>query len=263
MSVDWTPASELPVLVVDDGPVRRIVLNRPSAHNAINQAVADLLEAALDEFEATPELRVGLICSNGKNFCAGMDLREFLTDGIPMGATRGFGGFVRKRVSKPLVAAVQGAALAGGFEIALACDLIVASSTARFGLPEVTRGLVAAAGGLIRLPRVVPYGVAMRAALTGEAFDARAAHGFGLVSDLCADDDELISTATSLVSRIAENAPLALAASKRVLLDSYGGELGRSFEQQQAIVDPVFASEDAKEGAASFAERRPPVWQGR
>lgn len=263
--MDWTGelASDQAVLVVDDGPIRRIVLNRPKVSNAINQEVTDLLEAALADFECRPDLRVGVVCGNGRNFCAGMDLREFLTAGIPSGATGGFAGVVERRSTKPLVAAVQGAALAGGFEIALACDLIVASRSARFGLPEVTRGLVAAAGGLIRLPRAVPFNFAMRACLTGDPFDAETAQKLGMVSEIAADDAELKHVVDSLAARIAGNAPLAVAASKRLVRDSYGVGIEQSFRDQREVVEPIFASEDAKEGAASFAERRPPVWRGR
>lgn len=261
--MDWTGPATAPVVVLDDGPVRRIVLNRPSAMNAINQEVTDLLEAALDGLEASPDLRVGIVCANGRHFSAGMDLREFLTTGIPKGTTGGFAAIAERRVTKPLIAAVQGAALAGGFEIALACDLVVATRTARFGLPEVSVGLVAAAGGLIRLPRVVPYAVAMRAALTGEPFDAETAQRLGLVSDLADDEADLVSMAQELATTIARNAPLAVAASKRVVSESYGVDLDRAFAAQHPLTDPVFASDDAREGAASFAERRPPVWTGR
>lgn len=256
-------ADPAPLLVVDDGPIRTIVLNRPDVHNAINQEVADLMVAALDDFERRPDLRVGIVRATGRNFCAGMDLREFLTDGVPFGATGGFAGIVERRRTKPLIAAVQGAALAGGFEVALACDLIVASRSARFGLPEVTRGLVAAAGGIIRLPRVIPFGAAMRAVLTGEPIDADTASSWGLVCDIADTDDELPSMAHSLAARIAANAPLAVAVSRQVMLDSYGVDIAQSFEEQRAVVDPIFLSQDAAEGAASFAERRPPVWAGR
>lgn len=261
--MDWTGPADQPVVVLDDGPVRRIVLNRPTAMNAINQEVTDLLEAALDELDARPDLRVGIICANGRHFCAGMDLREFLTTGIPKGTTGGFAAIAERRTGTPLIAAVQGAALAGGLEIALACDLVVATRSARFGLPEVGVGLVAAAGGLVRLPRVVPYGVAMRAALTGEPFDAETAHRFGLVSDLAADDTELVGTTLALAARIATNAPLAVAASKRVVSETYGLDVDAAFEHQRPLADAVFASADAREGATSFAERRPPVWAGR
>lgn len=264
-SMDWTgdAAGDQAVVVIDDGPIRRIVLNRPKVNNAINQNVADLLVEALEDFDRLPALRVGILCANGRNFSAGMDLREFRTLGIPFGATGGFAGIAERRRSKPLIAAVQGAALAGGLEIALACDLIVASRSARFGLPEVGVGLVAAAGGLIRLPRVLPFGVAMRAALTGEPIDVETAFRLGLVSDIADSDGDLAPVVESLAARIAANAPLAVAASRQIVLDSYGVGIQQSFDEQRAVVAPVFASADALEGAASFIERRPPVWTGR
>jgi enoyl-CoA hydratase len=250
------------VLVSDDAGIRTVTLNRPEARNAVNRELAQGLAAALTELDERDDLRIAVIHGAGTTFCAGMDLKAFPAEGIPKITGRGFGGIVERAADKPLIAAVEGYALAGGFEIALACDLIVAGRSARFGLPEVTRGLVAAAGGLLRLPVRLPYHVAMSLALTGEFLDAPAAAAYGLITRMT-DDGAALAAALDLARTIAANAPLAVRASKYVV--SHAGEwpAGEAFARQAEITDPIFDSEDAREGALAFAERRPPRWTGR
>jgi enoyl-CoA hydratase len=249
------------VIVGTDGPVAVITINRPQARNAVNAAVARGVAAALDDLDASPGLRAGVITGAGGTFCAGMDLKGFLAGENPSEGGRGFGGIAVRPPAKPVIAAVEGFALAGGFEIALACDLIVASEAATFGLPEVTRGLVAAAGGLLRLPARIPYHLAMEIALTGDRFPAARLAQAGLVSRLV-PAGEALTEATKLAARVAANAPLALAASKRIIVESAGWPSGEAFRRQDEISGPVFTSGDAIEGAAAFAEKRPPVWRG-
>jgi enoyl-CoA hydratase len=241
-----------------DGDVLVITINRPEARNAVDLAVAEGLAAAVDRLDGDDALRVGVLTGAGGTFCAGMDLKAFVTGGRPFVGDRGFAGIVRRPPEKPLIAAVEGWAVAGGFEIALACDLIVAARDARFGIPEVKRGLVAAAGALIRLPRRIPYHLAVELALTGDPIGAERAHAMGLVSRL-AEPDCAVVVARELAATIAANGPLAVAATKRIL----AAEEDEAWERQAAIADPVFASEDAREGARAFAEKRAPVWRGR
>jgi enoyl-CoA hydratase len=249
------------VIVETDGPVAVITINRPQARNAVNAAVARGVAAALDDFDASPGLRAAVITGAGGTFCAGMDLKGFLAGENPTEGGRGFGGIVVRPPAKPVIAAVEGYALAGGFEVALACDLIVASEAATFGLPEVTRGLVAAAGGLLRLPARIPYHLAMEIALTGDRFPAARLQQAGLISRLV-PAGEALAEATKLAVRLAANAPLALAASKRIVVESAGWPSGEAFRRQDEISGPVFTSADAIEGAAAFAEKRAPVWRG-
>lgn len=250
------------LLVSDCEGIRQITLNRPRARNAINRVTALALADALEEFDDMDQLRVAVLHGAGGNFCSGMDLKAFPTEGIPLVPGRGFGGITERSADKPLIAAVEGFALAGGFEIALACDLIVAGSGAQFGLPEVTRGLVAAAGGLTRLPRRLPYHLAMSLALTGSMLDADTASRHGLVTMLC-DEGSALDAAMGLARTIAANAPLAVRASKAVVSQSIDWMQDEAFQRQAELTDPVFASADAQEGAIAFAERRPPQWRGR
>jgi enoyl-CoA hydratase len=251
------------VLVGDgDGGVLVITINRPAARNAVNQAVAAGVAAALEQLDARDDLTVGVITGAGGTFCAGMDLKAFLTGESPGVAGRGFAGFVEAPPAKPLIAAVEGYALAGGCEVALACDLVVAADDAKFGLPEVTRGLVAAAGGLLRLPQRIPYAVAMEYALTGEFLDAPRAHALGLVNRLTAKGGAL-DGALALAATVAANAPLAVRATKQVVVESGAWSREEMWDRQRDAVAHVFASEDAKEGARAFAEKRPPIWQAR
>jgi enoyl-CoA hydratase len=253
---------QAPVLTEERDGVLLITLNRPDQRNAVDAAVAHGIAAALDRLDATPELRAGVVTGAGKGFCAGMDLKAFVRGEQPVTPERGFAGIVERPPDKPLIAAIEGFAVAGGLEIALACDLIVAARGAKLGIPEVKRGLVAAAGALLRLPQRVPYGLAMELALTGDPIDAERAAQLGLVNRL-AEPGEAVAGALELAERIVANGPLALAASKRVLVEapSWPGE--ERWARQAEIVGPVRGSEDAREGARAFAEKRPPVWRGR
>lgn len=239
-----------------------ITLNRPDAMNAVNQVLADELAQSLDALDANDDVTVGILTGAGRGFCAGMDLKEFVSTGMPLVGDRGFGGITERASRKPLVCAVEGFALAGGLELALSTDLIVASRVAKFGIPEVTVGLFAAAGALQRLPRVLPYARAMKMALTGEPITAEEAYEFGMVAELC-DKGEALNTAIDLASRIAKNAPLALAASKEMIREMQGRTEAEFWSYQKSQLDHVFNSDDGKEGATAFAEKRAPNWKGR
>ena len=239
-----------------------ITINRPQARNAVNAEVAAGVAAALDVLDARDDLTVGVITGAGGTFCAGMDLKAFVAGESPAVPGRGFGGITEAPPAKPLIAAVEGYALAGGCEIALACDLVVAADNAKFGIPEVKRGLVAAAGGLLRLPRRIPYQIAMELALTGEFLDARRAHDFGLVNRLT-EPGGALTAARELAAAIAANGPLAVRATKHIISRADEWPVAEFWERQQALVAPVFTSADAREGAIAFAEKRPPRWTGR
>jgi enoyl-CoA hydratase len=239
-----------------------ITINRPDQRNAVNAAVSEGIAAATDELDSDQGLSVGVLTGAGKGFCAGMDLKAFVAGERPHVAGRGFAGLVERPPVKPLIAAVEGFAVAGGIEVALACDLIVASRGARLGIPEVKRSLVAAGGALLRLPRVLPRNVAMELALTGEPMLAERGYELGLVSRL-SEPGDAVARALELAEAIAVNAPLALAATKRILTESPDWPDDEFFPRQREIVDPVMQSEDAREGATAFAERRDPVWRGR
>jgi enoyl-CoA hydratase len=245
---------------VEDG-VAVLTINRPEARNAINGAVARSLAALADEMDARKDVSVIILTGAGGYFSSGMDLKGFLTGDLPNVPGRGFGGLVERPPVKPVIAAVEGYALAGGFELVLSCDLIVASEEARFGLPEVARGLVAAAGGLLRLQRRIPYHLAMEIALTGEHFAAPILRDAGLINSLV-PAGQALDAAKALAGRVAKNAPLALAASKRVVVESADWSAEEAFGKQGAITAPVFTSADAREGALAFAERRAPQWKG-
>jgi enoyl-CoA hydratase len=250
-----------PVLTeVSDG-VGVVTINRPEARNAVNGAVARGIAAAVDELDGRADVSVLVLTGAGGTFCAGMDLKGFLAGDAPVVEGRGFGGIVEQPPAKPLIAAVEGYALAGGFELALACDLVVASETARFGLPEVRRGLVAAAGGLLRLPRRIPYHLAMEIALTGEHYPAQRLAAAGLVNQVV-PEGEALASARELARRVALGAPLALAATKRVVAQAADWASSEAFARQAEIINPVFGSADAMEGALAFAEKRPPSWRG-
>jgi enoyl-CoA hydratase len=245
---------------VSDG-VAVITINRPEARNAVNGDVARGIAAAMDEADASNDVRALILTGAGGTFSAGMDLKGFLSGDSPIVPGRGFGGLVQQPPTKPIIAAVEGYALAGGFELVLACDLVVASNEARFGLPEVRRGLVAGAGGLLRLPRRIPYHLAMEVALTGDHFTAARLHEAGLVNVLV-PAGEALAGARELAARIAKGAPLALAATKRVIVESADWDSAVAFDRQGEIITPVFTSKDALEGAAAFAEKRTPNWRG-
>lgn len=250
------------VLVESSDGILTITINRPEARNAMTLAAATAIAAALDELDSRGELRIGILTGAGGNFCAGMDLKGFLRGERPSIPGRGFGGLTRKPPVKPLIAAVEGYALAGGFELVLACDLVVASEAAQFGVPEVKRGLAATAGGLVRLPRQLPYRIALELALTGDMFPARRAYEYGLVNRLVPAGGAL-EEARRLAATIADNGPLSVAASKRVIVESQDWSAAETWDRQAALTEHVFTSADAREGSAAFAEKRKPAWQGR
>jgi enoyl-CoA hydratase len=245
---------------VADG-IAIITINRPEARNAVNEAVARGIAAAIDEFDSRRDITSLILTGAGGTFCAGMDLKGFLAGENSLAGGRGFGGITHRPPTKPVIAAVEGYALAGGFEIVLSCDLVVASEEAVFGLPEVSRGLVAGAGGLFRLPRRIPYHLAMEIALTGARVPAARLDAAGLINRLV-PAGEALAQARALAAEIGRNAPLALAATKRIMADSADWPMAEAFDRQDDIVRPVFTSADAMEGAAAFAEKRPPVWRG-
>jgi enoyl-CoA hydratase len=251
-----------PVLTERRERVLVITINRPEQRNAVNRAVADGIASALDELDADAGLSVGVLTGAGKGFCAGMDLKAFVAGERPWAGDRGFAGITQRAAEKPLIAAVEGFAVAGGLEVALACDMIVASRGARLGVPEVKRSLVAAGGALLRLPRVLPRTVAFELALTGDPIDAERAHALGMVNRL-SEPGGALEAALELAGAIASNGPLALGATKRILRDSLDWPESEFFARQREISEPVMSSEDAREGATAFAERRSPVWRGR
>ncbi|HXW39368.1 MAG TPA: crotonase/enoyl-CoA hydratase family protein [Acidimicrobiales bacterium] len=246
------------------GRVEILTINRPEARNAINGAVSREMAAALDELAEDDDCRVVVLTGAGdKAFSAGMDLKAFATGeaGDIMGANGGFAGLTQRTFDKPIIAAVNGHALAGGCEIVLACDLVVAVDGATFGIPEVKRGLFAGAGALIRLPKRVPTAIALELALTGEAITAQRAYDVGLVNRVV-PAGRLMDEALALAEVIADNAPLAVRASKRIMKEA--GELpdAQGWEVNNARFTEVFSSKDAMEGAVAFTEKRKPNWTG-
>ena len=253
---------EQAVLTERRGRVLLITINRPDQRNAVNAAVAEGIAGALDALDADDDISVGVLTGAGKGFSAGMDLKAFVTGERPYAGDRGFAGIVQRPPAKPLIAAIEGFAVAGGLEIALACDLIVASRGSRLGVPEAKRSLVAAGGALLRLPRTLPRNLAMELALTGEPILAERGYELGLVNRLV-EPGAALAGALELAAVIAENGPLALTATKRVMVESADWPDSEFFARQGEIVAPVMSSEDAREGAVAFAEKRPPVWKGR
>jgi len=246
------------ILTETHGRVRLITLNRPEAKHSVNPALAQALVAAIQELDGDDGLTAGVLTGAGGGFSAGMDLKAFATEGPP----KGFNEFLQKGAKKPLIAAVEGFALAGGLEIALTCDLIVAAKDVRLGIPEVNKGLFAAGGGLFRLPNRIPYGIAMEMALTSDPIPAEYAHEIGLVARL-AEPGKACEVALELAGRIAKNAPLAVAASKQIIRESRGLTEEEAWALQGPLMGRVFTSEDAKEGPRAFAEKREPSWTGR
>lgn len=238
-----------------------ITINRPEARNAVDATVAQGVAAAVDELESNKDLSIGVLTGAGGTFSAGMDLKAFLRGENVTIEGRGLAGLTEAPPAKPLIAAVEGFALAGGCELVLSCDLVVASEEAAFGIPEVKRGLVAGAGGLLRLPTRIPRQIAMEIALTGDRFSAADAHRYGLVNRL-AEPGQALSGALELADRITANAPLALRATKEIITRSADWTSDEAFTRQLEIMAPVFASADAQEGAKAFAEKRDPVWRG-
>lgn len=260
MSTGNDDANEPEVLVEQRDRILIITINRPKAKNAVNSAVANGLAAAVDRLDNETGLSVGILTGAGGSFCAGMDLKAFARGELPIVEGRGM-GFTERPPVKPLIAAVEGYALAGGTELALATDLIVASKDSAFGIPEVKRGLVAGGGGLLRLPQRIPSAIAMELALTGENLSAERAHALGLVNVL-ADPGGALDAAIELAQKIAANGPLAVAVTKRIIVESRGWSPEEMFAEQNKLLAPVFSSHDAKEGAIAFAEKRPPKWTG-
>ena len=249
------------VLVAHEDGIVVVTINRPQQRNAVNRAVSYGVCEAVDELDRNPGLRVGILTGAGGTFCSGMDLKAFLRGEVTRVEGRGILGIAMTPPKKPLIAAVEGYALAGGFESVLACDLVVAARDAQFGLPEVKRGLAAAAGGLLRLPRLLPPRIAMEIALTGDFIGAERLAQFGLINILT-EPGGALEAARALACRIIVNAPLSVAASKRVIVEQQDWPLEAMFARQQEITGPVLASKDAREGAAAFAERRAPNWSG-
>lgn len=238
-----------------------ITINRPDQRNAVNRAVSYGVCEAVDELDRNPALRVGILTGAGGNFCSGMDLKAFLRGEVTRVEGRGILGIARTPPKKPLIAAVEGYALAGGFESMLVCDLVVAARNATFGIPEVKRGLAAAAGGLLRLPRLIPQRIAMEMALTGDMVPAERLYQYGLINALV-EPGQALEEARKLARRIIANAPMSVAASKQVIVEQRDWPLDEMFDRQESITGPVLASQDAREGAAAFAQRRPAVWKG-
>lgn len=249
------------ILTEERGKVLLITLNRPEQRNSVNRALAAALAAALDHLDNSPGLSVGVLTGNGKGFSAGMDLKAFVEGGMPNLPGRGFAGITERSARKPLIAAVEGFALAGGLEIALSCDLLVASKGTRLGIPEVGVGLFAGAGALLRLPRVLPYALAMEMALTADPMLAERAYELGLVNRL-AEPGQALTVALELAERIARNAPLGLAASKELIREQQGRTEAEFWALQESALASVFSSKDAIEGATAFAEKRAPNWTG-
>lgn len=238
-----------------------VTIDRPQARNAVTAAVARGIAEAMDRLDADDDLRVGVLTGAGGTFCAGMDLKAFMRGERPSVPGRGFAGLTVRLPAKPLIAAVEGYALAGGFEIVLACDLVVAAEGAVFGIPEVKRGLVAAGGGLLRLPKRIPYHQAMELALLGCHIPAARARELGLINRLVPDGTAL-DAALALAAEISANGPLAVAASKQIVAAAASWSDDEAWERQAEIAGPVATSKDAIEGATAFAEKRPPVWSG-
>jgi enoyl-CoA hydratase len=251
-----------PVLTERRGNVLLITLNRPEVRNAVNGALAAGVAGALEELDADDSLSVGVLTGAGGFFCAGMDLGAFVRGESPWFGDRGFAGIAQRSARKPLIAAIEGFAVAGGMEIALACDLIVAARGAKMGIPEAKRSLIAAGGALLRLPRRIPYHVVMELALTGDPMPADRFHELGLVNRLT-EPGGAVDAALELAATMAANGPLALVASKQILQEQFDWSTEEMWSKQGEIAGPVMSSEDAKEGASAFKERRDPVWKGR
>ncbi|MDH4377385.1 MAG: crotonase/enoyl-CoA hydratase family protein [Ramlibacter sp.] len=249
------------VMVEHEDGIVIVTINRPDQRNAVNRAVSYGVCEAMDELDRNPELRVGILTGAGGNFCTGMDLKAFLRGENTRVDGRGILGMALTPPKKPVIAAVEGYCLAGGFEASLTCDLLVASRDAKFGLPEAKRGLAAAAGGLIRLPRLLPQRIAMELALTGDMMSAERLYQCGLINALT-EPGQALNEAKALARRIVANAPMSLAASKRVIVEQRDWSLDEIWACQEPITRPVLDSSDAKEGARAFAEKRAPRWQG-
>lgn len=254
-------SQDRPVVVTEPRPgVLLMTLNRPHVRNAVDRSLAEAMDAALTRLDTDPALTVGILTGTGGHFCSGMDLKAFPADGVPVVADRGLAGLTRARRRKPLIAAVEGAAVAGGFELALACDLITAADTAFFALPEVARGLVAAEGGAIRLPGRLPYHVAMEMLLTAAPLPAADAARYGLVNRL-GREGQALPEALVLAERVQAHSRDAVHVTKRIVQDTRGLDDHTAFTVQDPLSAPVFTTVAATEGAHAFTEKRPPAWQ--
>ncbi|MEM6828462.1 MAG: crotonase/enoyl-CoA hydratase family protein [Pseudomonadota bacterium] len=254
-----TPTQE--VLTEVDNGILIVTINRPEAKNAMTKAASEAIAEAMDRLDEDDDLRVGILTGAGGTFCSGMDLKGFLRGESPSVPGRGFGGVVQAPPAKPLIAAVEGYALAGGLELMIACDLVVANDKAKFGIPEAKRGLVAAAGGVMMLPDQIPERIAMELALTGDFIDAARAYELGLINTVT--DGPALDGAKALAAKIVANGPLAVKVSKQILKESRGWAMEDRYDNQAKLIAPVFVSEDAREGAAAFAEKRAPNWKGK
>jgi len=254
-------SAEPTVRVVQEGKLLVITLCRPAMRNAIDRATSQALADAMDRLDSDDTVTVGILTGEGGHFCSGMDLKAFVKGERIELPGRGLGGIIETPPKKPVIAAVEGFALAGGFEIALACDLIVAADNAQFGLPEVKRGLMAGSGGLLRLPQRIPRQIAMQYALTGDLMSAAQARQWGLVN-LLTLPGEALGEAKTLAHKIAANAPLAVSVSKQVVSDSLHWPADERWQRQNALLEFIIHSNDAKEGATAFSEKRPPLWTG-
>src|SRR5215210_4133950 len=247
-----------------EGRVAVLTINRPEARNAVNGDVARSMEEGLDRLEEDEGTWIGIVAGEGPVFSAGADLKAIASGQAADLQTKrgGFGGITARERTKPLIAAVDGPALAGGCEIVLSCDLVVASTNARFGIPEVKRSLVAAAGGLFRLPRAVPRNVAMELALTGDPIDAERAYAFGLVNELV-EPGQALEAALALAERINANAPVAVRQSRRVVVEGMLADDDTAWKVTADAMAKAMATEDFAEGPRAFIEKRPPQWKGR
>ena len=254
-------SAEPTVRVVQEGKLLVITLCRPAMRNAIDRATSQALADAMDRLDSDDTVTVGILTGEGGHFCSGMDLKAFVKGERIELPGRGLGGIIETPPKKPVIAAVEGFALAGGFEITLACDLIVAADNAQFGLPEVKRGLMAGSGGLLRLPQRIPRQIAMQYALTGDMMSAAQARQWGLVN-LLTLPGEALGEAKTLAHKIAANAPLAVSVSKQVVSDSLHWPADERWQRQNALLEFIIHSNDAKEGATAFSEKRPPLWTG-
>ena len=249
------------VLTEVENGILIVTINRPEAKNAMTKAASEAIAAAMDRLDAEDDLRVGILTGAGGTFCSGMDLKGFLRGESPSVEGRGFGGVVQAPPAKPLIAAVEGYALAGGLELMIACDLVVANDKAKFGIPEAKRGLVAAAGGVMMLPDQIPERIAMELALTGDFIDAARAYELGLINTVT--DGAALDGAKALAAKIVANGPLAVKVSKQIIKESRGWPMDERYDRQGKLIAPVFVSHDAREGAAAFAEKRAPNWTGK
>ena len=249
------------VILERDGAVLTIIINRLAVRNAINRETSEAIAVAMDLLDSDPNLSIGILTGAGEHFCSGMDLKVFLKGERVELEGRGLAGIAERPPIKPLIAAVEGYALAGGCEIALACDLIVAANNAQFGIPEVKRGLIAGSGGLMRLPQRIPPQIALEYALTGQPMPAKEAAHWGLVNRLT-EPGGALAEARSLALEISQNGPLAVRMTKHIMSQSADWPADQKWPKQNEILEQVIASNDAREGALAFSEKRAPSWTG-